>query len=99
MVAVVLTPAAAAEFEEAVAWYENEKAGLGSRFKQAVLGTIELVQRNSRAYPRVHKRLRRAIVKHFPYCVLYTPERTAVRVIAVFHMHQDPDTWRSRVTK
>ena len=69
---VFLIPAAADEFEDAVAWYENERRGLGVRFKNAVLQTTESIQRYPRAYPRVYRDLRRAKVKQFPYSVMYT---------------------------
>jgi plasmid stabilization system protein ParE len=94
---VILTPAAAAEFEEAVAWYENERRGLGTQFKEVVLKTIEAVQRHPRAYPRIYRRLRRARVKRFPYSVMYTIEPLSIRVIAVFHARRDPGEWVSRV--
>lgn len=86
---VAFIPAAAAEFEEAVAWYENERRGLGIQFKEAVLNTIESIQRHPLAFPRIYRRLRRARVKRFPYSTMYTIEPLSIRVIAVFHARRD----------
>ena len=96
MLPVVLIPAAADEFEHAVAWYEAEQPGLGARFKNAVLSAFEAIQRHPRAYPRTYRRLRRVRVKRFPYLVLYTIDPSCLRVIAVFHGHRNPAEWITR---
>ena len=47
---VVVRPAAAADIEEAFAWYEQQRAGLGLDFLQAVDEALSAIQSN----PQLH---------------------------------------------
>lgn len=96
---VELTPAAVDELEAAVAWYENEQAGVGGRLKEAVFATIKLIQNHPITFPRIYGDVRRARVKAFPYPVMYTVAPASIRVIAVFHAHRNPSDWVSRIPK
>jgi plasmid stabilization system protein ParE len=70
---VILKPAAEAEMEQAHAWYEQRKAGLGHEFLRCDDGCIASLQRNPEVYPVAHKHVRMALVRRFPY-LFYTPE-------------------------
>lgn len=93
----IFKPTATEEFETAIKWYEDEQAGLGGKFKEAVFAAIASIQQHPRTYPRIHRQLRRAKVKRFPYAVIYIIEPLAIRVIAIFHMHRNQEEWKSRV--
>lgn len=55
--------------------------------------TIEAVRRVPKAFTVVRGDYRRAVVRHFPYVVVYGYDEPAetVTVYAVFHTSQDPD--------
>jgi plasmid stabilization system protein ParE len=69
---VIFKPAAEAEMEQAHAWYEQRKAGLGDEFLRCMDACIASMQRNPELYPVVHNQIRMALVKRFPYLVFYT---------------------------
>ncbi|NJL41758.1 MAG: type II toxin-antitoxin system RelE/ParE family toxin [Leptolyngbyaceae cyanobacterium SM1_4_3] len=48
------------------------------------------------AYEVVFENVRRAVVRKFPYLILYKVEPNRVVVLAVFHSKRDPKTWQDR---
>lgn len=94
---VVFGPQAEAEFEEAQAWYETRLPGLGQEFVTCVQATIETVRRNPAQFSRIDGEVRRALVRRFPYAVLYLADSDSVTVIAVFHTSREPARWQERV--
>ena len=93
---VVFHPEAEAELVAAAEFYDTNSPGLGLDF-------IAEVQRATRAlatYPRVgrrfSKRLHRALVRRFPYGLLYRIESDEVLVVAVAHVRRRPRYWLGR---
>jgi plasmid stabilization system protein ParE len=94
---VIFTPAARAELTEAHDWYENEAHGLGRLFRTAVDAAIQRMSANPRQFPVVHKNVRRALVRRFPYALMFVIEPDeALTVIACFHGSRDPKHWEKR---
>ena len=87
---ISLRPQAQDEFIDAVAWYEAQRAGLGTAF---LLRFDELVERLSEfplaARPLVRD-VRIARVQRFPYSVVYRCRGDELRILAVFHLRRDP---------
>ena len=94
---VLFKPAAEAELEQARAWYEERKEGLGGEFVRCVDAAMISLQRNPESYPVVYKQVRMVLVNRFPYQIFYTPEADKITVFSVFHAAKDPQIWKSRV--
>jgi hypothetical protein len=62
-----LLPAARQDIADALAWYEQQAAGLGLEFLRCVEAIIASIQRNPLMYPAVLTHYRRAVVRRFPY--------------------------------
>lgn len=79
-------------------WYENEAPGLGLHFRTAVDAVIERMAVNPRLFPVVYKNIRRALLRRFPYALLFVigPDE-ALTVIACFHGSRDPVHWQQRM--
>ncbi|MFN0157681.1 MAG: type II toxin-antitoxin system RelE/ParE family toxin [Bacteroidota bacterium] len=84
------------EFRDAVVWYEHQRVGLGSEFFLCIDETVERIRRSPTSFPIVHKNIRRAVVRRFPFAVFFETEKSEVRVLAVFHSRRDPSRWRER---
>jgi toxin ParE1/3/4 len=93
---VVFRPEAEEELREAYHWYESRRTGLGADFLLCVEAAISSVRRNPEMYPVVHKGVRRALIRRFPYGVFYLTEHEQVVVLAVFHAHRDPRSYQGR---
>lgn len=89
---------ALAEFDDAVAFYEAQRRGLGDQFAMAVEESLERVARFPESYQRIGKYSRRCIVSGFPYGVIYQlrPGASHVLVVAIAHLHRHPEYWRPR---
>jgi plasmid stabilization system protein ParE len=95
---VIFTPAARAELIDAQDWYENEAPGLGRRFRAAVDVVIERMNINPRQFPVVYKSIRRALLRRFPYALMFVIESDeTLTVIACFHGSRDPAHWQRRL--
>jgi len=87
---------ASIEFEEAIAWYEQQHAGLGMRFAGEVVAAAQHAAELPAIHAIIHKDLRFARVKRFPYSVIFREESSRIVVVAVFHTSRDPGNWQRR---
>lgn len=93
---------AAEEAIEAAAWYEGERAGLGTEFSQAVDAAIDLLEDDivplttmpGKAGERGAMRL---LLKRFPYDIVVRESPDEVTVVAVAHQSRRPGYWRDRL--
>jgi hypothetical protein len=81
---------------EAAAYYETQQSDLGRRFLAAVQDAINRIVVNPHLYPAVELDVRRCIMKTFPFCVLFRERPDMLIVMAVMHLHRDPDYWKTR---
>lgn len=80
------------ELTEAWEWYEDRQSGLGDRFKQHVFNCIKLIEQNPEQYPERRKNYREAIIKIFPYLIIYRihKRKRIIAVVSVFHTRRSP---------
>lgn len=84
------------DIDEAVGWYERERAGLGIEFIRHLNMLLERVQAQPFQFPVVDREVRRGMLTRFPYGVFFTVDDDELLVLAVIHLHRHPDTWKSR---
>ncbi len=79
--------ASCAEIDIAAAcnWYESKIKGLGHQYLESLDNTLLKIADNPKAYPKLYKDFRRALLRKFPYSVFYLVENKRVLVIAVYH--------------
>jgi plasmid stabilization system protein ParE len=95
---VIVSPDAEADLDEAVAWYDGQRKGLGKQFARAVRATLAQVAKAPEAHAKVYGDARRARVTGFQsYVAFYVVGPAQVDVIAVFHTSRNPRIWQSRV--
>lgn len=89
-------PEAEEEFVEAVSYYESCDIGLGIDFAREIHTAI----RNAVEYPalgtEMETGIRRSLVHRFPFGVLYSIETDRIYILAVMHLHREPDYWKHR---
>jgi toxin ParE1/3/4 len=93
---VIFTQTARRELIEAQDWYEGEATGLGRRFRQAIESLIERMSDNPLQFSIAFKNVRRALLRRFPYSLLFVVEDGALIVIACFHASRNPSGWQKR---
>ncbi|HCC54140.1 MAG TPA: plasmid stabilization protein [Desulfobulbaceae bacterium] len=96
MKAVVFQEDAETEMLEAAAYYEAQQDDLGRRFLAAVQDAINRILLNPSLYPVVEFDVQRCLTKIFPFGVLFRNRPDKIEVIAVMHLHRDPNYWQER---
>ncbi len=41
--------------------------------------------------------IRRSLIRRFPYEILYAEEDKEIFIVAVMHLHRDPEYWKHRI--
>jgi toxin ParE1/3/4 len=70
-------PAAERDVESAFRWYEDHRSGLGSEFLAALDSAVSLIVSNPEVSPVVRVRVRRAVLRRFPYLLFYVIESSS----------------------
>jgi plasmid stabilization system protein ParE len=78
------------DIAQAADWYDRQAPRLGGRFIEEVRRVTGFVSSFPRGYPVEHRSVRRAMLKHFPYFILYEVLHEELIVLAVFHQRQSP---------
>lgn len=90
-------PEADTDLAEARVWYRHQRAGLDVDFMQRIDETLQKISDAPRRFPYVYRRLRRAIVRQFPFAIFYEVTKDEIVVFAVFHSRRDPKQLISRL--
>jgi plasmid stabilization system protein ParE len=76
-------------------WYESESPGLGSQFLDKIDQSLERISENPLQYLAISKRLRRALVKRFPYIIFFTIIEEEILIVGCRYAGQNPERWLS----
>ena len=93
---LLLSPEAEAELVEAFAWYDGQRAGLGSEFLAEVARVLRRIEDAPLGYAVVQGHTRRAVVRRFPYSVFFIVDPDIIDVTAVMHGRRNPRRWQTR---
>ena len=85
------------EFFDAIEYLNSEGEGLGYEFADEVKSTLERVIQYPKAWHPLSKRTHRCRTKRFPYFIVYQIRPDTILIIAVMHLHRDPENWKKRL--
>jgi len=84
------------ELNNAIAYYEEQQAGLGLRLKDEVDQHVNWILGNS-TIPRIRRGgYRRVNLKVFPYYIAYIIREDILWILAIAHIHRKPEYWIKR---
>jgi toxin ParE2 len=86
------------ELDDAVEYYNRERPGLGYEFVWEVFFAIDRIRQFPRAWQAFQEDTRRCLIRRFPYGVVYLREEDVIVVLAIAHLHRDPDYWIDRLS-
>lgn len=89
--------AAELEIAEAQLWYEAKDKSLGAEFLSQVSQTMNRILKMPLLYPIVHRDVRRALVRRFPYLVWYRVSAETVVILACSYAGRDPNRLTARL--
>jgi len=92
-------PAAEAELNEAVDYYNARRPDLGWEFAAEVQLAIQNILAYPQAWTPLSLHTRRCLTRRFPYGVVYQIVPDGIRVVAVMQLNRRPGYWRDRVDR
>jgi hypothetical protein len=87
------------EFDEAGDWYEKERTGLGPEFLAEIHQLLQRIASNPEQFPILHRDVRKAVTKRFPYCTIFVSATTRSLFWPCFTAHairrygEEGDNW------
>ncbi len=97
MTPVVFHPEADAEMAASARWYDQRSPGLGKRFLSEVRAATARIAASPEAWGLAAEGIRRHLVHRFPFGILYREETDRIYILAVMHLHREPEYWRHRI--
>lgn len=94
---VVIGEAARSELDAAVYWYDEQLIGLGNRFAHEINATVRRIVLFPQANLEIDSGLRRALLRTFPYGIIYASRPDFIEVVAIAHLHRKPHYWQNRI--
>ena len=88
---------AKSEFADAIVYYNEQSEGLGYEFAAEVKRTISRIIQYPDAWAPLSRRTRRCRTNRFPYGIIYQVTTKTILIVAVMHLHKDPESWKSRL--
>ncbi|MBI5916624.1 MAG: type II toxin-antitoxin system RelE/ParE family toxin [Bacteroidetes bacterium] len=85
------------ELWEAVDWYDAQKEKLGREFAKELQEVVRLLKDNPQQFPKAFKDKRKAVLRRFPYVIIFEIHGNTVNVLTIFHTSRNPKIWRERV--
>ena len=93
---VVFRRIARQKMDESIAWYENERAGLGLEFAAEIGESLNAISNGPEQFRQVRGEIRRAVLLRFPFTVHFVIEPDRIVVLAVFHVKRNPQRLEGR---
>ncbi|MGH9932905.1 MAG: type II toxin-antitoxin system RelE/ParE family toxin [Pyrinomonadaceae bacterium] len=90
---------AQSDFGEAMGYYDEQSFGLGFELAEAVERALERIEHYPEAWSPLSSRVRRCLVRRFPYGVIYETRSDRLIIVAIQKLHREPESWRSRVKR
>ncbi len=92
-----LLPPATQELLSAIRWYNAQRAGLGAEFRNEAKQAIKRIEDYPLAWQPLGGEIRRCQLNRFPYGAIYAIDEDAAIIVAIAHLHREPDYWRKRL--
>ena len=92
---IEILPAARVELDQIAGAYNDEVAGLGGEFLEAIERSLETLLEHPFSGPEHLAGTRRMLVARFPYSVVYRVTGERVVVVAIAHHRRRPGYWQS----
>jgi toxin ParE2 len=95
---ICIVRAAQQEIDEAFEYYESQMPGLGSEFIEEFEKAIHRIEQFPEAWHPFSTNTRRCQFNRFPYGIVYHIDNKQMTILAIAHMHRQPNYWQDRLS-
>lgn len=89
-------PFAELELKETSKWYNLQRENLGKEFIFEIEKTLAQIQHNPKQFAKIRKDVRKAVLKRFPFAIVYSIIDDTIEIYSFFHNSRNPITWKER---
>jgi len=89
-------PDAVAEARAAIEWYAKRSRNAAQLFLADLEDVLERVNEDPERFAFFKHGTRRALLRRFPYVVVFREKSPSIQIIAIAHAKRRPGYWRSR---
>jgi len=86
-----------ADLQGAINGFEDYREGFGIEFMAAVDAYLTRLAAFPESAPAYTERVRRQVMRGFPYGIFYQPYPTRILVVAILDLRQDPEAIQRRL--
>jgi plasmid stabilization system protein ParE len=79
-------------------YYDNLIFGLGKKFILEVEHVIERIKNNPSAFPQYFEKFRKALLRKFPYSIIYKDDGLKIFILAIAHQKRRPKYFVRRIS-
>ena len=84
------------ELWETVDYYDAHKDRLGKKFVRELQRIMQLTRSQPELFPKILGEKRKAVLKRFPYLIIFEIVENTIFVLAIFHEKRNPKVWKDR---
>ncbi len=93
---IKISPFAETDFDIAVEWYNSKRDVLGNEFAYEVSRMFERIKSNPLQFPKEYGKMRKAVIKRFPYSVFFVVKEDIAFVLGIFSASRNPNIMKNR---
>ncbi len=93
---IELSDEAENDFDKSYEYYAKESEKVADNFYKQVDNSFNKISKNPHAYPQAYKKVRKLVIKRFPFIIYYQIKQVVVRIVAIFHASRNPEIWKDR---
>ena len=95
---IIIDADALQDIQDAPDWYNEQSAGLGSRFQKQVKSQINSLKNAVGSYSIRYADVHCMLIKKFPFLVHFVvhEEKKLVEIFAVIHTSRNPKIWEQK---
>ena len=87
---IAVKPGAEEDIEHIYNWYEDQKEGLGAEFLAELVFYYKKLEQQPAVFGKINKTYRQAVLRRFPYIIVFEVSKSEVIIYAVFHKSRNP---------
>lgn len=94
---IELSEEAITDFDNSYHFYYKDNPKIADDFFLAINRGFNSIKQNPTTFPFIHKKVRKYVVKKFPFVIYYRVIDSIIQIIAIFHTNRNPEIWNDRL--